>query len=264
MSSKWTRLDDELVEQGFFPDRSAALRAIMAGDVSARGERLEHAGAKVERGLELHVRTGRAYVSRGGFKLEGALSAFSIDPTGLACLDVGCSTGGFTDCLLKHGARTVCAVDVGKAQFAWSLRNDPRVQLFEGTNICDADPQALGAPFDLAVSDVSFTSVAHVLDAVCGMLAQDGALCTLVKPQFEAQRQDVGAGGVVRDPHVHREVLERVAKTVSDARLGVRGICPSPIHGAKGNIEYFLLATAGQPSLPIDIDMVVNAAWNVG
>ena len=154
MPSKWTRLDDELVEQGYFPDRDAALRAVMAGDVSARGERLEHAGTKVERGLELHVRTGRAFVSRGGFKLQGALASLDIDPTGLACLDVGCSTGGFTDCLLKHGARMVSAVDVGRAQFAWSLRNDPRVRLFEDTNICDADPQALGAPFDLAVSDV--------------------------------------------------------------------------------------------------------------
>ena len=267
--TKKRRLDDELVEQGYAADRAAALRLVLAGVVSLRGERLAHAGAQVPLGAPLHVRGSQrtsaqgygAYVSRGGLKLEGALAAFGLDPQGLACLDVGCSTGGFTDCLLKRGARRVAAVDVGYGQFDWGLRGDPRVALFERTNICDADPAALGAPFDLAVADVSFTSVQHILPAVCALLREDGLFCTLVKPQFEAERGEVGEGGVVRDPAVHRRVLARVVEGFSDTPLGVAGLCASPVHGAKGNIEYFLLARRGEPSGPVAIDEVVDHAW---
>ena len=250
--------------QGLYPNAEAAMRAVMAGEVSSRGERLTKPGMQVRVGCELHVRGASRYVSRGGLKLEGALRAFAIDPAGMRCLDVGCSTGGFTDCLLKAGADHVRSVDVGRAQFAWSLRCDPRVSLFENTNICDADPQALGAPFDLAVADVSFTSVGHILPSVCALLAPDGMLCTLVKPQFEARRDEVDAGGVVRDPAVHVRVLQRVVDAFAGGPLHVRGLCVSPIHGAKGNIEYFLLAQGTSEACDLDIDGVVATAWGPG
>ena len=268
-SSKKRRLDDELVEQGYFCDRATAMRAVLAGEVSSRGERLTQPGAQVKAGVELHVKgSPRAsarglgvYVSRGGLKLEGALAGFGVDPAGLNCLDVGCSTGGFTDCLLKSGARRVAAVDVGYGQFDWGLRGDPRVALFERTNIVGADPELLGAPFDLAVADVSFTSIQHILDSVVELLAPNGLFCTLVKPQFEADREDVGAGGVVRDPAVHRAVLERVVEGFAGSPLGVRALGVSPIHGAKGNIEYFLLAQRGAEPCAVDVAAVVAAAW---
>lgn len=268
---KKRRLDDELVEQGYAADRAGALRLVMAGLVSLRGERLTHAGTQVPVGAPLHVRGSQrasaqglgTYVSRGGLKLEGALTAFELDPAGLACLDVGCSTGGFTDCLLKRGARRVAAVDVGYGQFDWGLRGDARVALFERTNICDADPAALGAPFDLAVADVSFTSVQHILPSVCALLSDCGCFCTLVKPQFEAERDEVGEGGVVRDPEVHRRVLARVVEGFCDSPLGVAGLCASPVHGAKGNIEYFLLARRGESTGSVAIDEVVDRAWGI-
>lgn len=268
-SVKKRRLDDELVEQGYFCDRATALRAVLAGEVSSRGERLTQPGMQVKAGVELHVkgspRTSArglgVYVSRGGLKLEGALASFGIDPAGLNCIDVGCSTGGFTDCLLKSGARRVAAVDVGYGQFDWGLRGDARVALFERTNIVGADPAELGAPFDLAVADVSFTSIQHILDSVVELLSPHGLFCTLVKPQFEADRDDVGAGGVVRDPAVHRAVLTRVVEALSEGPLGVRALCVSPIHGAKGNIEYFLLAQRGAETCALDVDAVVEAAW---
>ena len=260
-ASKRRRLDDELVAQGLFRTRDEAMRAVMAGDVSSRGERLASPGAQVRPGVELHVRAASRYVSRGGLKLEGALDAFGIDPAGLNCLDVGCSTGGFTDCLLKRGARRVAAVDVGRAQFAWSLRTDGRVSLFEDTNICDASAESLGAPFDVAVADVSFTSVGRILDSVRALLAPDGVLCTLVKPQFEAAADEVGDGGIVRDPAVHARVLRSTLAVFSDGDLAVQGLCVSPIHGAKGNIEFFLHARRGATPRPVDVDAVVAQAW---
>lgn len=254
------RLDAELVEQGLFRTRDEAMRAVLAGEVSSRGERLTSPGTQVRPGCELHVRAASRYVSRGGLKLEGALAAFGIDPTGRACLDVGCSTGGFTDCLLKHGAARVAAVDVGRAQFAWELRTDARVALFENTNICDADPAELGAPFDLAVADVSFTSVGRILDSVVVLLGADGELCTLVKPQFEAVREQVGEGGVVRDPAVHAEVLRRTLLAFEASPLVPQGLTVSPIHGAKGNVEFFLHARRDAPPRTIDVDAVVAQA----
>ena len=234
------RLDAELVDQGFFSTADEAMRAVMAGDVSTSDRRLTSPGEQVRAGIPLHVRGRAAYVSRGGLKLERGLSAFDVDPTGLACLDVGCSTGGFTDCLLKHGAASVVAVDVGYAQFSWELRGDARVRLLERTNIVDV-PALLGTDVvDLAVCDVSFTSVTTVLPAVCELLRPGGVFLTLVKPQFEAAREDVGEGGVVRDPGVRLAALERVRTAFEEAGLTVRGHCESPITGHKGNVEYLL------------------------
>lgn len=234
------RLDQELVDQGFFPSTSDAMRAVMAGEVSTTDRRLTAPGEQVAPGIELHVRGRIPYVSRGGLKLEGGLDHFGVDPTGYACLDVGCSTGGFTDCLLRHGAACVVAVDVGYAQFDWSLRQDERVTLYERTNVVDL-PALTDQRFDLAVCDVSFTSVVTILSAVVSLLAPRGMFLTLVKPQFEAPREDVGEGGIVRDPEVRQAALEKVRSAFEEAGLHVVGSCESPITGHKGNVEFLLL-----------------------
>ena len=234
------RLDAELVEQGFFSTADEAMRAVMSGDVSTSDRRLTSPGEQVRPGIELHVRGRLPYVSRGGLKLERGLAAFGVDPTGLDCLDVGCSTGGFTDCLLKRGASSVISVDVGYAQFSWELRGDPRVRLLERTNIVDVPALVEAGVVDLAVCDVSFTSVVTVLPAVLELLRPAGTFLTLVKPQFEAAREDVGEGGVVRDEAVRRAALGRVAAAFEDAGLAVSGTCESPITGHKGNVEYLL------------------------
>lgn len=236
------RLDEELVEQGFFSTTDEALRAVMAGEVSTSDRRMTSAGERVRPGIPLHVRGRSRYVSRGGLKLERGLEAFGVDPAGLACLDVGCSTGGFTDCLLKRGAASVIAVDVGYAQFSWDLRQDPRVRLLERTNIVDVPPIVGADAVDLAVCDVSFTSVLAVLPAVLGLLRPGGTFLTLVKPQFEAAARDVGEGGIVQDPAVRRAVLVDIVRHVADHGLIPQDVCVSSITGTKGNIEYFLLA----------------------
>ncbi len=249
------RLDEELVAQGFFRSTGDAMRAIMAGDVSGPSMRYESAGAQVRPGCELHVRGSLPYVSRGGLKLERGLDEFGVDPAGLACVDVGCSTGGFTDCLLRRDAKSVLSVDVGYAQFDWSLRQDDRVELLERTNIVDVPTPERAHAYDLAVCDVSFTSVLTVLPAVCELLAENGRFLTLVKPQFEAARDEVGEGGIVRDAAVRRAAVERVAEAFEVSGLAVQGLCVSPITGAKGNHEYLLLGQFGAESAPIDLSV---------
>lgn len=252
------RLDQELVDRGFFGSQADAMRAILAGEVSTSDRRLTAPGEQVRPGIELHVRGRRPYVSRGGLKLERGLEAFGVDPEGLACLDVGCSSGGFTDCLLRRGARSVLAVDVGYAQFDWSLRNDSRVELLERTNIVDVPTPERRGTIDLAVCDVSFTSVATVLPAVCLLLKPEGCFLTLVKPQFEAPRTSVGEGGVVSDEAVRLQALEKVAQAFKEGGLGVAAACPSPIHGHKGNVEYLLLGERGRSFEPLDLWAVVQ------
>lgn len=238
---KRVRLDDELIAQGLCVDRDEALRFCMAGLVSAEGKRLESPALRVLPGCELHVKGKIPYVGRGGIKLAGALDTFDVDPQGLRCLDIGCSTGGFTDCLLQRGAARVVAVDVGRAQFAWSLRNDDRVTLLERTNIVDLPALGYDGAFDLAVCDVSFTSIRTILPAVLELLSCNGRFLTLVKPQFEAPSIEVGEGGVVRDPRVHARVLANTIELFAHNGLFPVDICASPIHGAKGNREFFLL-----------------------
>ena len=210
-------------------------------------------GTQVKPGCELHVRGSLPYVSRGGLKLERGLDEFLVDPAGLACLDVGCSTGGFTDCLLSRGAASVLSVDVGYAQFDWSLRQDSRVTLLERTNIVDVPTPERAGTIDLAVCDVSFTSVLMVLPAVCELLGPEGRFLTLVKPQFEAAREDVGEGGVVRRASVRQAALERVYAAMGEAGLGVVGACASPITGAKGNHEFLMLGVRGENSAALDL-----------
>lgn len=240
------RLDEELVAQGLFGTKDDALRAVLAGEVSTSDRRLTSPGEQVRPGIPLHVKGRIAYVSRGGLKLQHGLDEFGVDVEGLDCLDVGCSTGGFTDCLLRRGAASVLAVDVGYAQFDWSLRQDRRVTLVERTNVVDLPSSPLAHTVQLAVCDVSFTSVLTVLPAVCALLEPGGRFLTLVKPQFEAAREDVGEGGVVRSAAVRKQALERVEQGMREAGFSLAGSCTSPILGRKGNEEYLLLGVFAQ------------------
>src|SRR5512133_3002674 len=237
------RIDVELVSRGLAPSREQARAAVLAGRVSVDGHRVNKAGAAVRDGASIEVTEGPRFVSRGGLKLSGALDTFGIDPGGAAALDVGASTGGFTDCLLQRGAARVTAVDVGYGQLAWSLRNDDRVRVLERTNIRTADPAALGGPFDLVVIDVSFIGLAKVLPFVFPLAAADASVIALVKPQFEAGKGRVGKKGVVRDPVVHEETLTAAVSAAHDSGLVVRGITFSQITGPQGNIEFWIWAT---------------------
>lgn len=256
------RLDSALVSRGFFQTREKARAAVLAGEVSVASVKVSKPGQRVDDSVPIQVAAAKKYVSRGGLKLEGALDAFRIDVSGVRAIDIGASTGGFTDCLLKRGARGVTAVDVGYGQLAWSLREDDRVTVFERTNIRHARPDLLGAPFDLAVVDVSFISLNVVAGRVIELLAEEGILLALVKPQFEVGKGRVGKGGVVCDPALHREVLQRVSHRVREAGAAVMGACVSPIAGPKGNIEFWLWAQKGSdPSgVTIDVEAIVAEA----
>lgn len=236
------RLDAELVEQGFFSTADEAMRAVLAGEVSGKGHRFDSPGEQVKPGTFLYVRGKQSFVSRGGIKLNHAFTSFHIDPHGLYCLDIGCSTGGFTDCLLRRGARHVVAVDVGYAQFSWALRQDERVTLLERTNILSLPGGPYDASFDLAVCDVSFTSIRTILPAITALLVQEGVFIALVKPQFEADREHVEKGGVIHDEAVRQAALAAVVEALKTAGFGVLGSCESPIRGHKGNVEYLVAA----------------------
>lgn len=242
---KKRRLDEELVRQGFFSTKKAAAASILAGEVSNRNSRLTHPGDLVAENEYLHVKSALSYVGRGALKLQHAFDTFAIVPEGLNCLDVGCSTGGFTDCLLQAHAAHVVSVDVGYAQFSWSLRNDSRVELYERTNICNLPQLYAGPPFDLAVSDVSFTSIRTILPAVCELMAPQSLLVSLVKPQFEVAAHEVETGGIVRDWHLHKQACERAIQACLEQGLAPCALCPSPICGHKGNREFLLVAAKG-------------------
>jgi len=238
------RLDALLVLRGLADTRARAQALIRAGDVQVAGQRVDKPGTRVAAGAEITVRAPPPYVGRGGFKLAAALDAFGVDPHGWVCLDVGASTGGFTDALLQRGAARVYAVDVGRAQLAWKLRTDPRVVTMERTDIRDI--AALPEPIQLATVDVSFISLTKVLPAVQALLGPAGTVIALVKPQFEAGRGQVPRGGVVRDPEVHRAVLEAVLGWAAAHGWRIHGTTASPIAGADGNREFLVwLGTAG-------------------
>ena len=258
---KRVRLDDELISQGICADRADALRTLMAGLVSSGGERLTSPGLKVIPGLPLHVKGRIPYVGRGGLKLEGALDTFGINPTGLACLDVGCSTGGFTDCLLQQGASKVFAIDVGYGQLAWKIRSDPRVVVMERTNIRYVTPEDLGEPLDLSVVDVSFISLKIVLPAIQKLLKPTGQVLCLIKPQFEAGKENVGKKGVVRDPAVHADVLQNFLALADSLHFTVRNLTFSPVKGPEGNIEFLahLSMQPGQAQIPDVAALVAQA-----
>jgi len=237
------RLDKRLVASGLVASRERARALILEGRVEVAGRRLDKPGAWVrpEEPVALS-QPDHPYVSRGGVKLEGALRAFDVNPEGRVALDVGASTGGFTHCLLLHGAHKVFAVDVGYGQFAWSLRNDSRVVLFERTNIRSLSAEKIPEAIDLAVMDVSFISLKKVIPCVLPVLAREGEMICLVKPQFEAGKGKVGKGGVVRDEEQIQGILEDMRTFVEDQRLAFCGIRESVLKGPKGNREFFLYA----------------------
>jgi 23S rRNA (cytidine1920-2'-O)/16S rRNA (cytidine1409-2'-O)-methyltransferase len=217
---------------------------IMAGLVEVNGIRVEKAGALISGSASIELKQGGStYVSRGGLKLEEAIRHFSLDPRGLVMLDVGASTGGFTDCLLRHGAKKVISVDVGYGQFDWKLRHDPRVKLLEKTNIRRLKPGNLEGPIQGAVIDVSFISLRLVVPTVSDLLTRPSFIIALIKPQFEVGKGQVGKGGVVRDPGLHREVIDGLTAFFRDSGWTVEGHTPSPLLGPKGNREFFIYLT---------------------
>jgi 23S rRNA (cytidine1920-2'-O)/16S rRNA (cytidine1409-2'-O)-methyltransferase len=238
MARVW--IDRLLVDRGLVDSRERAARHILAGEVLVDGERVDKAGALVATTGEVELRGRSPYVSRGGEKLAHALEHFRVKVAGRICLDVGASTGGFTDCLLQRGAARVYAVDVGTAQLDAKLRKDPRVLVFEQTNARALDPRIFPERPSLAVVDVSFISLEKVLPSVFGALATRGDTIALVKPQFEVGREAVGKGGVVRDPQQHRAAVARLARYSVLRGWHVLGVTASPLRGPKGNREFFL------------------------
>ena len=239
---------DEAVAQSAGVTRSRARSLIIAGRVRVDGTRATKPGTPVATGAQLAVERPRPYVSRGGEKLEGALAAFALDVTGARALDVGASTGGFTDCLLARGAANVTAVDVGYGQLALALREDPRVRVVERTNFRLVADGSLGVLFDIVTIDASFISVVTLIERARAFLTEAGSIVALVKPQFEAGRERLGSGGVVRDPSVHRAILGEVRAAVAGLGLVPVALAPSPLRGPAGNVEFFVLVRrAGEP-----------------
>jgi 23S rRNA (cytidine1920-2'-O)/16S rRNA (cytidine1409-2'-O)-methyltransferase len=258
------RLDLELVRRGLAATLDEAHETVAAGGVMVNGSPAPKPGTMVARGdvVELAPSPGR-YVSRGGEKLAGALKRFGIDPARRTCLDAGASTGGFTDVLLRNGAQHVTAVDVGYGQLAWALRQDPRVAVMERTNVRDLRPEGLPARPDLVVADLSFISLASVLPGLCALAAERADLVLLIKPQFEARRDEVPPGGVVRDPAVWRRVIDQVAEACRRSGAGPLDVMPSAIRGPAGNVEFLLHARKGDPGRDLDVEDAIAESRTV-
>ena len=258
------RLDVLLVEQMYAETRSKAQAIIMAGLVYVNGQKADKAGMSFDADTAVIEVRGQAcpYVSRGGLKLEKALRDFGVDPTGFVCSDSGCSTGGFTDCLLQQGASKVFAIDVGYGELNWKIRNDPRVVVMERTNIRYVTPEDIGEPLDLSVIDVSFISLRIVLPAIKNLLKEkQGQVLCLIKPQFEAGRENVGKNGVIRDPAVHKEVLDSIVALARELGFTILGLTFSPVKGPAGNIEFLgHLTLADVPGIEPDTADVVAQA----
>lgn len=248
---KRERIDKLLVEKGLAPSRARAQALVMAGVVLVGHQRVEKSSEMFVADAEIRVKGAddpvSRYVGRGGVKLEAALREFKVDVGGLLCLDVGASTGGFTDCLLQHGARHVVALDVGHNQLDWRLRNDPRVEVREGVNARYLKPEEFPTKFDLAVMDVSFISATKVMPAIARLLTEHGRMITLIKPQFEVGRGEVGRGGIVHDPLKHARVIEEVNRAAREIGLDASGLIDSPLRGADGNVEFLALYKRFKP-----------------
>ena len=233
------RLDVLLTEQGYADTRSKAQAIIMSGQVYVNGQKADKPGVSYEETVELEVRGAVCpYVSRGGLKLEKALRDFGVKPEGYVCSDSGASTGGFTDCLLQQGAKKVFAIDVGYGQLDWKIRSDERVVVMERTNIRYVTPEDLGEPLDLSVIDVSFIGLEIVLPTIKTLLKPTGQVLCLIKPQFEAGKENVGKKGVVRDPKIHKMVLDNFVSLVNTLGFRILGLTFSPVKGPEGNIEF--------------------------
>lgn len=250
-----------MMERALAPSREKAKAYIMAGDVYVDGQKEDKAGTMFPETVKIEVRGNTLpYVSRGGLKLEKAMKNFDVTLEGKVCMDVGASTGGFTDCMLQNGAVKVYSIDVGYGQLDWKLRNDPRVVCMEKTNIRYVVPEDLEGPADFSSIDVSFISLTKVLLPVRNLLSQDGQIVCLIKPQFEAGREKVGKKGVVRDPAVHKEVIEKVIAFAKEQYLEPLALDFSPIKGPEGNIEYLLyLQKKPEGTEMTDGDMDVDA-----
>ena len=258
------RLDVLLVQRGLAPSREKAKTMIMAGNVFVNNNREDKAGATFAKDcqIEIHGSTLK-YVSRGGLKLEKAMTHWDISLAGKVCMDIGASTGGFTDCMLQNDAAEVYAVDVGYGQFAWKLRQDPRVVCMEKTNIRYVTPEDIGDALDFASVDVSFISLTKVLEPARALLKDGGQMVCLIKPQFEAGREKVGKKGVVRDKAVHEEVIDRVIDFALETGFSVHNLEYSPIKGPEGNIEYLVYIEKTDDPIKeenVDVHAVVEAA----
>ena len=250
-----------LTEKNMFPSREKANASIMAGLVYVDGQRIDKPGTPVDDNAEITVREALCpYVSRGGLKLEKALELFHFTLDGAVAVDIGASTGGFTDCMLQKGARKVFAIDVGYGQLDWKLRNDPRVVNMEKVNIRYLDMDTVDKDIDFISIDVSFISLKLVFPVAAQLLAETGSLVCLVKPQFEAGRSQVGKKGIVRDPAVHREVIENVAGYAADNGLYCHGLTYSPVTGTKGNIEYLMFLRKLPSDTEINIEGTVRSS----
>ena len=246
-----------MFERGLVESRERAKAIVMGGGVFVDGKRAEKPGVQVKPDANVEIRGGLDYVSRGGRKLEKALSHFGVSPGGKVCIDCGASTGGFTDCLLKNGARLVYAVDVGYGQLAWSVRSDPKVVVMERTNIRHVTADMFEEKPELAVIDVSFISLSLVLPVIKELLCECGEALCLIKPQFEAGRGKVGKKGVVRDPGTHEEVLDAFIHSAGESGFSVRGITHSPIRGPEGNIEFLGWLCRQGGDVSVDVGAIV-------
>ncbi len=239
-TTKKVRLDKLLVKKGLVESKEKARAVILEGNVLVNGTVIDKAGALVKSDVDLTLENKMPYVSRGGLKLEHAIKEFKIDVNGKVAMDVGAATGGFTDCLLQHGAKKVYAVDVGYGQFSWILRKDEKIILLEKTNIRYLDRDLVPDKIDIASIDVSFISLLRVIPNVIEFLITNGEIVALIKPQFEAGRKDVGKGGVVKNEKKRLEVIEKIKSESQKMGLAVKGVTKSPIKGPKGNVEYFI------------------------
>ena len=259
---KKQRLDQLVFERGLTESRERARTSIMSGVVYVNGQKADKPGMAVDPAAEIELRgDALPFVSRGGYKLDKALKVFPVDPAGKICIDCGASTGGFTDVLLQHGAAKVYSVDVGYGQLAWKLRNDPRVVNLERTNLRYVNREQIPEPLDLAVMDVSFISIRLVLPAVQKLLKPDADYICLIKPQFEAGREEVGKKGVVRDPAVHERVVNGILEFAPTLGFTVMGLDYSPIKGPEGNIEYICHLKNGiYDAAAPDVSAIVDAS----
>ena len=253
------RLDVILAERNLFSSREKAKSAVMAGLIWVDGMRCDKAGTPVETTASIDIRGDLCpYVSRGGLKLEKALQTFPFGFSDAVCMDIGASTGGFTDCMLQQGAKKVYAVDVGYGQLDWKLRNDPRVVVMERVNVRYLDPHTVPERFDLITVDVSFISLQLILPVAPELLKEEGVCLCLVKPQFEAGREQVGKNGIVRDKEIHRSVLRSVVEYAGENGLSVEGVTYSPITGTNGNIEFLMLLQKDRENDPAVTDLLID------
>ena len=237
---KKARIDQTLVERGLFESRERAQRAVMAGEIRVEEQLITKPSTMIETDAAISVAESPQFVGRGATKLSGALDHFKIDVRAKVALDIGASTGGFTDCLLQRGAAKVFAVDVGRGQLAWKIRNDPRVVVFEKVNARFLSCEKISEPVDICVIDVSFISLTLILPRAFELITPDGVILALIKPQFELQRKDVGRGGIVREPALHEKAQQKIVNFVNEAGYHVAGLVPSQITGMDGNQEFFI------------------------